>query len=156
MELYKFIDGKDVYQNLNEEYKRHKKGYVILVSPEINIDNFIDSQDGKKNWLNAEKLFNENNLNNKYNNTNGIEKRLYGLRCDYMLEQSKLYGYRMLSSFFWEYKANAIVVPDIDKSDLISNSIYENIRNIFFYHGSIYKIPIFNTIKGAIEHLEKK
>ena len=84
------------------------------------------------------------------------------MRADYMLEQSKQYGYRIIGALFWEYNADAIVIPDFHvhkrymklRPDLDLEKIKE-IRNIYFDHSVKYGIPVFDTIEEAVTHIDK-
>jgi predicted PilT family ATPase len=48
--MFMFTDGKKVYSKYNKQYKKHKKGYVILGPPGIGKTTFV------KNILEIEKI----------------------------------------------------------------------------------------------------
>jgi hypothetical protein len=163
MKLLKFTDGTDVYDDFNTVYKKHKKGYVILAPPGTGKTTFVNNQTGKKkDWIDVDSLFGNKSLNIEWMNTkNPIDERLSYLRADYMLEQSKLYGYRMIGALFWEYKADAIVIPPFklhtlyvsSRKDLDITKI-KTMRKIFFTHAKKYKIPVFDNIINAVTYLD--
>ncbi len=169
MKLLKFTDGEDVYKDFNTKYKRHKKGYIILGPPGIGKTHFINSQKGKKkDWIDVDQLFGPESLNitngdfNFNNHKDQDDARLAYLRADYMLEQSRQYGYRIIGALFWEYKADAVVIPSLkqhklyaeSRKDLDLNKI-KNMRKIFLSHARKYKIPVFQSINDAVNYLEK-
>ena len=164
MKLLKFTDGADIYKDFNTAYKRHKKGYIILGPPGIGKTYFVDSQKGKKkNWIDVDQLFGPESLNVDWNNSKDQDdSRLAYLRADYMLEQSRCYGFRIIGALFWEYKADAVVIPPLkqhklyaeSRKDLDLNKI-KNMRKIFSSHAKKKKIPVFQTINDAVNHLEK-
>ena len=164
MKLLKFTDGTDVYKDFNTAYKRHKKGYIILGPPGIGKTTFVINQKSKKkNWIDVDVIFGLKSLNINWKNPkDSIDERLSYLRADYMLEQCKLYGYRIIGSLFWEYKADAIVIPTLkqhklyvsSRKDLNLNKI-KNMRKIFFSHAKRNKIPVFDSIIDATTYLDK-
>lgn len=164
MKLLKFTDGKDVYKDFDTEYKKHKKGYVILAPPGTGKSYFVQQQKGKKkNWIDSDIIFGDKSLSiDWHNNNNNIDERLAYLRADYMLEQSKLYGYRIIGALFWEYKADAIVIPPLEQHKLYIKSrkdlnlqIVKKMRRLFSNHAKKFKIPVFKTINEATEYLDK-
>ena len=164
MKLSKFIDTNETYYNLDKNYIKHKTGYVILAPPASGKTIFVNKQVGKNSWIDSDILFNKENLNiNWLNSTNSIDERLSYLRADYMLEQSKLYGYRIIGALFWEYKADAVVILPLKqhilyfskRKDLDLSKIFE-FRRIFYEHAKKYNIPIFDNIKDTITYLEYK
>jgi len=165
MKLCKFIDANEICYNLDKNYIRHKTGYVVLAPPGSGKTTYIDNQVGKKGWIDSDILFNEENFNMEFmNSTNStIDERLSDLRADYMLEQCKIYGYRILGALFWEYKADAVVILPLKqhytyfkkRENLDLTKIFE-LREMFYKHAKKNNIPIFDSIKGAITYLELK
>lgn len=163
MKLLKFTDGKDVYDDFNTVYKRHKKGYVILGPPGIGKTTFVNNQTGdKKDWIDVDVLFGSKSLNiNWQGKKTPADERLSYLRADYMLEQSKIYGYRIIGALFWEYKADAMIIPPIkqhkaymlNRKDLDIKQI-NKMRKVFSNHAKKFKIPIFKSIKEAVAYLK--
>ena len=163
MKLLKFTDGQEIYQNLEKIYKRHPKGYVILGPPGIGKTTFVNSQKGiKRDWIDSDVIFGNENLNvNWQNNQNNIDEKLSYLRADYMLEQSKQYGFRIIGALFWKYKADCMIIPPVDihkrflksRKDLDFNNVIK-IRDIFQKHAIDNNIPIFETIEESIKYLE--
>tara|TARA_B100000767_G_scaffold61402_2_gene57201 strand:+ start:5109 stop:5603 length:495 start_codon:yes stop_codon:yes gene_type:complete len=162
MKLLKFIDGKKIYEDLETEYKRHSKGYVILGPPGIGKTTFVNSQKGIiKDWIDTDVLFGKENLNVNWQNNNPIDNRLSYLRADYMLEQSKLYGFRIIGALFWRYKADCMIIPPIDKHELFLKSRKDldfkkiiKMRDIFKKHATDNNIPIFENIENSIKYIE--
>ena len=162
--MFKFTDGTDIYNNFNKEYKRHTMGTVILGPPGIGKTTFVKSQTGiKKDWIDSDSLFGNRSLNIKWENTtNSIEEKLSYLRADYMLEQSKLYGYKMIGALFWEYKADAIVIPPLELHTLYASTRkdldlckIQKWRNTFLEHAEKYNIPVFDSIIEAVKYTNK-
>ena len=58
-------------------------------------------------------LFSKLDANWKTNYKNPNEFKLNYMSCDYMLEQSKQLGYRVIGSLFWAYVPYAIVIPPL-------------------------------------------
>ena len=164
MKLLKFTDGSKVYQDFDTVYKKHKKGYVILGPPGIGKTTYVKNQKGNlKDWIDVDDLFGYKSLGIKWNNPKNLDdERLAYLRADYMLEQSKVYGYRIIGALFWEYPANAIVIPPLqihklyvsNRKDLDEKKM-KYMRKVFKDHAKKYNIPIFNSIEEAVKYLEK-
>ena len=162
MKLLKFIEGQEIYKKLEKIYKRHSKGYVILGPPGIGKTTFVNSQKGiKKDWIDSDVIFGNDNLSvNWQNNQNKIDEKLSYLRADYMLEQSKQYGFRIIGALFWEYKADCIIIPPIEKHKLFLKSREDldfskviKMRDIFQKHAIDNNIPIFETIEDSIFYI---
>ena len=160
--MFMFTDGKKVYSEYNKYYKKHKKGYVILGPPGIGKSTFVRNQVGKKkDWIDQDDLFNELGVKWDLNKSNDIEAKLNYLRADYMSEQSKLLGYRIIGSLFWEYIPDAIVIPPLElhkkyiknRKDLVYEDVI-NIRKFLFKHAKKNKIPIFENIIDSTKYLE--
>ena len=161
--MLKFTDGSDVYNDFNQEYKQHKKGFVILAPSGTGKTTFVNNQIGiKKNWIDSDSLFGSKSLNIDWmNSKNEVEERLSYLRADYMLEQSKLYGYRIIGSLFYKYKADAVVLIPLNehieyvklRKDLNIDKI-KQLRKTIAYHAYYLNIPVFSNINSAIEYLE--
>lgn len=157
-----FTSDTKVYSKYNKYYKKHKKGYVILGPPGIGKTTFVKNQVGKKkDWIDQDDLYYDLGVNWHLNKNNDKEFKLNYLRADYMSEQSKLLGYRIIGSLLWEYIADAIVIPPLElhkkymanRKDLIYKNVI-NIRRILFRHAKKNKIPIFDDIVDATNYLE--
>ena len=167
---FMFCDGSKIYKKFNKFYKKHKEGYVILGPPCIGKTRFVKNQKGmKKNWIDQDDLYNELGVKWRYNEKNKNDFKLNYLRADYMSEQSKLLGYRVIGALFWEYIPNAIVIPPLKlhkkylsyrfskpqcncKCDSYKNIL--NIRKILSNHAKKNKIPVFNSVEDAVNYLE--
>lgn len=160
--MFMFTSGKDVYSKYNKNYKKHEKGYVILGPPGIGKTRFVKNQVGKKkDWIDQDDLFYDLGVNWHINKNNEKEFKLNYLRADYMSEQSKLLGYRIIGSLFWEYIPDAIVIPPLElhknyikkRKGLIYENVV-NIRQLLFKHAKKNNIPIFDNINDATNYLE--
>lgn len=161
---FMFSDGKNIYKQVNEKYKRHKTGYVILGPPGIGKSyyvNKIQDQKNKRNWIDSDYLFSKLNVKWHQNEKNIIDRRLNYLRCDYMLEQSKALGYRVIGSLFWKFIPDAIVIPDLKthkkylarRKDLKLETVI-NIRNILRKIADSNDVPIFKSCEEAADFLD--
>nr|QFG74434.1 MAG: hypothetical protein [Megaviridae environmental sample] len=159
---FAFTDGSKVYKEFNKGYKTHTKGYVILGPPGIGKTWYVKNQKGKKDWVDSDDLLGALGVKWHQNQNNKLDFRLNYLRADYILEQSKLLGYRIIGALFWEYKADAMVIPPMSqhmiymkkRKDLNEKKL-KNFRKIFKDHAIKFQIPIFESIEDAVEHLTK-
>lgn len=160
---FMFSDGNAVYTKFNKKYKRHKIGYVILGPPGIGKTTFVKQQSGvKKDWIDQDDLFHCLGVRWTMNQKNKNEFKLNYLRADYMSEQSKLLGYRIIGSLFWDYKADAIVIPPLklhkeylqNRQDLTETHAIA-VRKLLIKNAKMYKIPMFDSIESATNFLEK-
>ena len=157
-----FNDATAVYTKYDKKYKKHDKGYVILGPPGIGKTTFVRNQKGsKKDWIDQDDLFRDLGVKWHFNNNNENDFKLNYLRADYMSEQTKLLGYRIIGALFWEYKADAIVIiPEklhkqylSKRKDLKLNTVKEIIKYLRD-HAKKNKIPIFDSILAATNYLE--
>ena len=161
--MFKFEKADKVYKNYIKKfkYKKHKKGYVILGPPGIGKTTFVQNQK-TKNWIDQDDLFNDLGVEWHYNEKNENDFKLNYLRCDYMSEQSKILGFRIIGALFWDYLPDAIVIPDLKiHKKYLSKRIdlnYDNVINIrkeLLKKAKKHKIPLFKNINSATEYLEK-
>ena len=161
--MFQFSDATNIYKKYNKEYNVHKKGYVILGPPGIGKTTFVHNQSGiKKNWIDQDDLFIDLNVKWHFNESEPNQYKLNYLRCDYISEQSKLFGYRLIGSLFFEYEADAIVIIPLElhkkylknRKDLDFNTVMKT-REILIQHASKYKIPLFDNINDAVTYLEE-
>ena len=161
-----FTDGDSTYEKIDKVYNKHEKGIVILGPPGIGKSTWLRNQKktkGKKDWIDTDYLSFRLNVNHNLNSNNPIDFELGMRRADYMLAQSKLLGYRVIGALFWEYKADAMVIPPLKKhllytkkrKDLTEKSIKE-MRKIFKEQAKILNIPIFNSIDKAVKYTTNK
>jgi len=80
-------------------YFKHEKGMVILGIPGCGKSTFCRKQNCK-NWVDKDLLFSKLGANRKTNYKNPNKFKLNYMRCDYLLEQSKQLGYRIIGSSF--------------------------------------------------------
>ena len=98
------------------------------------------------------------------------ECKLNYLRADYILEQSKLLGYRVIGSLFWDYMPDAIIILPIEKNKeyyekrkSLNKSYDKNLtwqkiiecRNYLLDKAKKFNIPIFDNCTDAINHFSK-
>lgn len=160
--MVKFQKADNVYNDYIKKYnyKKHKKGYVILGPPGIGKTTFVRNQK-TKNWIDQDDLFNDLGLDWHYNEKNENDFKLNYLRCDYMSEQSKCLGFRIIGALFWDYNPDAIVIPDLKlhkqylakRKDLDYTSII-NLRKELFKKARKNNIPLFKDIISATQYLE--
>ena len=158
--MFAFTDGSCVYNNFKKSYNVHKNGFVILGPPGIGKTTFVQNQPLlKKDWIDSDDLLSELGVDWKHNNNNVI---LNYMRADYILEQSKLFGFRLIGGLFWEYVSDAMVIPKLgthlsfalQRNDINKDAIIE-CRQLFKDHAEKYNIPIFESINDAIKYLNK-
>lgn len=169
--MFKFTSGKEVYDEFDKYYNKHDKGFVILGPPGIGKTTFVQNQTGeKKDWIDQDDLFGDLGVDWHYNEENQETYRMNYLRADYMCEQTKLLGYRIIGALFWEYVADAVVIPQLEEhlkyihirneSDDFSKHLdpisVKQIRRIMYRHAKNHKIPIFTKIEDAVNYLENK
>ena len=161
--LFGFTDATEKYNDLEKKYNRFKIGNIILVPPGSGKTAFVRNQTGeKRDWIDADDLCEEMDVDCGPNNNIQIEKLSY-LRADYILEQSKLYGFNIIGSLFWDYHPNAIVVPKFadhtknisNRPDLDYNNVMK-IRKYLEYKSAHNHIPLFTTIEDAISYINAK
>ena len=160
--MFMFKDAKAVYSKYNKKYKKHNKGYVILGPPGIGKTTFVRNQKGsKKDWIDQDDLFRDLGVKHHFNNKSDDDFKLNYLRADYMSEQTKLLGYRIIGALFWEYKADAIVIIPLKlhkeylskRKDLSFKTVME-ITKYLREHAKKNKIPVFDNILDAKNYLE--
>ena len=155
-----FCDGSKIYDNYSKTYKKHKKGYVILGPPGIGKTHYVKHQK-ENNWIDQDDLYNDLGVEWHYKENDKKYSKLNYLRADYISEQTKLLGYRIIGSLFWNYKADAIVIPPIElhkhyllnRYDLDLEFVLQ-VRNILLEQSKKDNIPLFTNINSAIQFLE--
>lgn len=165
--MFKFSNGSKVYKKYDKKYKRHEKGLVILGPPGIGKTTFIRKDEkhiwksGRKlDWIDQDDLLHELGVDWHFNLNNQHDFRLNYMRADYITEQSKKLGYWLIGSLFWEYKADAIVIPPweihseyVKKRGDLNPHMVKQIRKLLFKQAKQMKIPLFLSIEDAVENL---
>ena len=166
---FKFSNGSKVYKKYDKKYKRHEKGLVILGPPGLGKTTFVRKNEAdiiksgqKLDWIDQDDLLHELGVDWHFNSNNQDDFRLNYLRADYITEQSKQLGYWLIGSLFWEYKADAIVIPPWsihekyikNRGDLNPNMV-KQIRKLLFKQAKQMKIPLFLSIEDAVESLTR-
>jgi hypothetical protein len=153
---FMFIDGSHIYK----KYTKHKKGYIILGPPASGKTTFVRNQK-IQDWTDTDDLFYDLNLNWHLNEHNENDFKLNYLRADYLLEQSKLLGLRLIGSLYYNYIPDAIVILDetihskyIDERKLDKKFVF-NVKTDLIEKSKQFNIPIFKSIIDAIKHLEQ-
>ena len=164
---FKFSNGLNIYEKYDKKYKRHEKGLVILGPPGIGKMTFIRKDEkhiwksGQKlDWIDQDDLLHELGVDWHFNSNNQDDFRLNYMRADYITEQSKQLGYWLIGSLFWEYKADAIVIPPwnihkmyVEKRGDLEPNMVKQIRKLLFKQAKQMKIPLFLSIEDAVESL---
>ena len=152
---FMFIDGSHIYK----KYTKHKKGYIILGPPASGKTTFVRNQK-IQDWTDTDDLFYDLNLNWHLNEHNENDFKLNYLRADYLLEQSKLLGLRLIGSLYYNYIPDAIVILDetihskyIDERKLDKKFVF-NVKTDLIEKSKKFNVPIFKSINDAIKHLE--
>jgi len=139
-------------------FTTHNTGRVILGPPGVGKTTFVNNQPtNKRDWVDQDDLFGELGL--KWQNTDDPE-RTYTL-ADKMLEKCKQEGYRIIGSLFWTYKADAIVIPELEqhrqfiqtRPDLNLDNVIK-IRDILSKQVEEYNIPVFLNCQDAVDYVE--
>jgi DNA polymerase III delta prime subunit len=160
---FKFSNGSNIYK----KYKRHEKGLVILGPPGIGKTTFIRKDEKqiwksrqKLDWIDQDDLLHELGVDWHFNSNNQHDFRLNYMRADYITEQSKQLGYWLIGSLFWEYKADAIVIPPwsihkeyVKKRGDLNPNIVKQIRKLLFKQAKQMNVPLFLSIEDAVESL---
>jgi len=160
--MFKFTEAEDIYDDFDKEYRRHSKGAIILAPPGSGKTTFVNNQLGElKNWIDSDNLFGDKGLNIDW--VGSHNEKLSYMRADYMLEQSKQYGYKIIGALFWKYVADAVVILPYEKhleyylsrKDLDRTKI-KKIREVFLKHAEENNIPVFDNIEDAVKFLDNK
>ena len=166
---FKFSNGSKVYKKYDKKYKRHEKGLVILGPPGLGKTTFVRKNEAdiiksgqKLDWIDQDDLLHELGVDWQFNSNNQEDFRLNYLRADYITEQSKQLGYWLIGSLFWEYKADAIVIPPwsihekyVKKRGDLNPHMVKQIRKLLFKQAKQMKIPLFLSIEDAVESLTR-
>ena len=159
---FSFVDGSKIYDKYEKKYNTHEKGYVILAPPASGKTTYVKNQKNK-DWIDSDDIFSELGVKWKLNSDNPEEFKLNYLRADYMLEQTKALGFRILSSLFYKYIPDAIVIPKLTihkkyismRKDLSLQTCL-NIRKYLKNMAKEKDVLVFEEIEDAIEYLENK
>ena len=154
-----FADATNIYNKYSQLYKKHTQGYIILGPPASGKTTFVNNQ-VNKHWIDADDLFNDLGVDWHYNSSNHIQLKLNYTRADYILQQSKLFGFRIIGSLFWDYDPDAIVIPPLDihikyinyRTDLKYIEVIK-IRNSLIQKSKNKNIPTFNSCIEAVNYI---
>lgn len=165
---FMFADGKKVYSKYKKEYITHKKGYVVIGPPCVGKTTYCNRQPlvkGKKAWVDSDKLFGSLGVKWHQNEKNPVDFKLNYMRADYMMEQSRALGFRVIGALFYNFIPDAIVIPDLKyhKEMMAKRKDMAKIpkwvvdcRNLLKKRGKEHKVPIFKTCEEACTYLENK
>ena len=164
------IKSQYMFTNANHIYSKYKshgsRGFVILGPPASGKTTFIKSQK-IPNWIDTDDLFSKLNLNWHINETNSVDFKLNYMRADYLLEQSKMLGFRLIGSLYYNYIPDAIIIPPImiheeyinkrnndNDYPLDKDNVYI-IRNELIKKAKNNNIPIFKTCNEAVRYCDQ-
>lgn len=163
---FMFSNGNKIYKKFDKDYTKHKRGYVIIAPPGSGKSYFVrnQSKDRKKDFIDGDILLSQLGVNWKLGKFPDPDFILSYKRADLMLEQSRQYGYRILTSTFFEFNGDALVLPKIKdhkklvekRKDLSWKFVLQMRKRFEWFAKKYYKTPIFETFNEAIEYLNKK
>lgn len=159
-------NGNKVYTKLDKEYTKHKNGYVIIAPPGSGKSYFVRNQKKgkKKEFIDGDILLKQLGADWKKTKFPNPDFVLAYKGIDLMLEQSRQYGYKILTSTFFEFNGDALVLPKIkDHKDYVAKRKDLNWKDVFhlrkkfeWFAKKYFEMPIFETFDEAIEYLNKK
>ena len=163
---FMFSNGNKIYKKFDKDYTKHKKGYVIIAPPGSGKSYFVrnQSKDKKKDFIDGDILLSQLGVNWKIAKFPDPDFVLSYKRADLMLEQSRQYGYKILTSTFFEFNGDALVLPKIKdhkklvekRKDLTWKFVLQMRKRFEWFAKNYYKTPVFETFDEAIEYLNKK
>ena len=163
-----FNDGTEIYNDYMKEYNTFSKGLVILGPPAIGKTFFVRNQIVNKNkkvdWVDMDDLFNSLGLDWHKNEDNPIDFKLNYRRADYLCEQSRELGFRLIGALYYSYVPDAIVIPPLKihyeymklrefDQKMIDKTI--DIRDKLYTMSFKHNVDVFETVESAIEKLTK-
>lgn len=166
---FMFADGKKVYSKYKKKYKVHKKGYVVIGPPCVGKTTYCKNQPvdakGLVSWVDSYVLFADLGAKWHQNEKNPVDFKLNYMRADYMMEQSRALGFRVIGALFYNFIPDAMVIPDLKCHKLYMSKREDmkkypkwviDCRNLLKKRGEEHSIPIFKTCEEAIAYCEKK
>ena len=165
---FMFANASNIYKQIDKDYTKHENGYVIIAPPGAGKSYFVrnlnNNNGKKKDFIDGDLLLPKLGVNWKIGKFPEPDFVLSYKRADLMLEQSRQYGYRILTSTFFEFNGDALVLPKIKdhkelvkkRKDLTWNYVLQLRKRFEWFAKNYYNTPIFETFDEAIEYLNKK
>lgn len=167
-----FSDGTEIYNNLKQEYKTHKKGYFIYGPSGVGKTYFINNQK-EKNWIDGDVLWDSCHAfpQGDWWNLSGAEIEFVERRADIITEQAKRLGFWIIGASSVNMIPDAIVIPNFEThlnyikyrenhnydGGIKSDDLDKIKRNRDYY--ARFKeqgVPIFKSVDDAVDYIEKQ
>lgn len=165
-----FSDGTIIYEELQKEYKTHKKGYFIYGPSGVGKTYFVKHQT-VKNWIDGDVLWAVTKAfpNNDWWNLTGEEIDEIERRADVITEQAKKLGFWIMGASSVNMVPDAIVMPDFEThlkyiqyrenhnydGGMKSGDIEKIKRNReYFLRFHNHGVPVFKSVLEAVDYLE--
>lgn len=137
-----------------------QQGFVILAAPGVGKTWFVRHHDG---WQDADNIFSRNRVHratwHKKTHTDKEQEDHYK-KCDAYTTELRARGYRILSSLFWEYVPDAIVLINESvhrlrvprRKDLDWDTV-SGVVEFLKKHAEKHSVPVYSSLSAATRAL---